>query len=599
MKMKMNRMCIALLIFTMLLSLSVLPVFAAPGDQDIELLGASMRITGEQGLRFVGRIAKSGSITLTEGENANFGILLIPQSALAANATITKDTPNVLRVPAKNLMGQAAVEAVGLTYDGDYTYFSAVQIGIPVEFYGTEWVARAYVIDGSSDYHYSEQMKRSIKGVAESIVADGSAPADQKTAANTVINDYNANDGAVPVDLSSLWDFHQNFGSSALQNTYHCLKVNKKLNVAYLGGSVTVGVGIGSDNGVSMQTRRDTLSWRGLTTTWLKEQFPNAQIRETNAGIGGTGSIFGAYRATDDLHLQNDSAKPDLLFVDAAINDMYDSTTAADVKKYMETIVRTTNQYAPYCDIIFVYVTDSTRLAYTDSSHYPSLAAQHEVAQKYGIPEIYVGKQTCEKYSITSSSAWTNSGLFYDIVHPVVAGYAEYGAFVTQALQAELVDKTLNPYLYTAKVLPSASYNPLVAPARYFFNGANGKTTGFTLTENSSSLDNVGYLTASASGAKVKFTFKGTGLQLWASAKTEASTIRVTIDEISETYTIQRGGADNDKVFLLASGLANTEHTVTIESVSVPATQGKELVVKALMVEGDTDYTGVTFLPVN
>ncbi len=196
-------LCIAL-IFAMLLSLSVLPVFAAAGDQGIELLGASMRITGEQGLRFVGRIAKSGSITLTEGENANFGILLIPQSALAANATITKDTPNVLQVPAKNLMGQAAVEAVGLTYDGDYTYFSAVQIGIPVEFYGTEWVARAYVIDGSSDYHYSEQMKRSIKGVAESIVADGSAPADQKTAANTVINDYNANDGAVPVPFERL-----------------------------------------------------------------------------------------------------------------------------------------------------------------------------------------------------------------------------------------------------------------------------------------------------------------------------------------------------------------------------------------------------------
>ena len=347
-----------------------------------------------------------------------------------------------------------------------------------------------------------------------------------------------------------------------------------------------------------MQTRRNTLSWRGLTTNWLRTNFPHAQINEVYAAIGGSGSNFGAFRVIDNLRLRDNAFKPDLLFIDFAINDQYDGTSANDVKTYMETIVRTVNQYAPYCDIIFVYVTDSTRLAYTDSSHYPTLAAQHEVAPKYGIQEIYVGKLTCEKYNITSSSAWTNSGLFYDTVHPVVAGYAEYGAFVAEVLQAELITKNLNPHLYSTKILPSASYGALTAPARYFFNGASGKTT-FTLTENKSSLDEYGSLSATAAGAKVKFTFKGTGLQLWTYARTEASTIKVTVDGTSTNYPIQRGGSDGNKAYVLATGLSNTTHTVTIESVSVSSTSGKELTLRALMIYGDTTFTGVTFQSVS
>ena len=37
--------------------------------------------------------------------------------------------------------------------------------------------------------------------------------------------------------------------------------------------------------------------------------FPDADITETNAGIGGTGSVFGCYRAIDDLKLKNNAKK--------------------------------------------------------------------------------------------------------------------------------------------------------------------------------------------------------------------------------------------------------------------------------------------------
>ncbi len=595
--MKLKRIFAFLLVVSCLASCLIFSTAAL--EPDLSVVGASMRITGQQGLRFIGKVANNGAVNLTTGESANFGIVLIPKSTLPDLATeIDVHTESARIVPAKNLLIENTVIAAGLSYESGYLYFSAVLIGIPEEFYGADIVARAYINNGGN-YIYSGQITRSVQFVAAGIAENANAPADQKEYAENVLAIYEEKGIDMLLPLTALWDPNASFDTSnSLQNTYHKLTVDKKLNVGYLGGSVTVGVGIGSEGNVSMQTRRNTLSWRGLTNNWLRTNFPHAEINEVYAAIGGSGSNFGAFRAIDNLRLKDNSSKPDLLFIDFAVNDQYDGTSVNDIKTYMETIVRTVNQYAPYCDIIFVYVTDSTRLAYTDSSHFPTLAAQHEVAQKYGIQEIYVGKLTCEKYNITSASAWENSGLFYDTVHPVVAGYAEYGAFVAEALQAELITKNLNPHLYSTKILPSASYGALTAPARYFFNAANGKTT-FTLSENKSSLDEYGSLKTSAAGAKVSFTFKGTGLQLWTYARTEASTIKVTVDGTSTNYTIQRGGSDGNKAYVLASGLSNTTHTVTIESVSASSTSGKELTLRALMIYGDTSFTGVTFQSVS
>ena len=108
----MKKILSILLVLTMLLGALILPVSATEA-QVPEVLGASIRTTGNQGLRFVGRIKKEGSITLTTGTEANFGFLIIPESSTNGSA-ITKDTPYVKNVPAVSLLDAAAVEAVGL-----------------------------------------------------------------------------------------------------------------------------------------------------------------------------------------------------------------------------------------------------------------------------------------------------------------------------------------------------------------------------------------------------------------------------------------------------------------------------------------------------
>lgn len=163
----------------MLLAALVIPVHA-DAAQVPEVLGASIRTVGNQGLRFVGRIKKTGSITLTLGDSANFGFLLIPESSIASGTSITKDTPYVSQVKATKLMSKESIEAIGLTYDSSYYYFAVVQLNMPAYFYETNMVAKAYVNNGGT-YTYSNsgaQEKRSIKYVAQAIKdAGGSVPA--------------------------------------------------------------------------------------------------------------------------------------------------------------------------------------------------------------------------------------------------------------------------------------------------------------------------------------------------------------------------------------------------------------------------------------
>ena len=602
-KKRRNFISVTVLALIIAMLVGVLSAFSgAAADNGIEVEGAQIRVEGVQGLRFVAKIKKS-SFELVTGENANFGILLIPQSSVGADAVIDKSTEKVLTVPAKKLLTQDALESMNLTYDASCVYFSAVLIGIPEEFYGVDIIARAYVESGEN-YTYSRSITRSVKFIAEEIKNDENASVEEKACAARVLAAYEmvGNDMLINAELNGQLFYggsNKDFDSSALQNTYNRLTVDKRLNVAYLGGSVTSGVGLSAAD-------QDTKSWRGLTTAWLKNTFPFAVITETTASIGGTGSVFGAYRAIDDLKLTDDEKKPDLLFVEFAINDKYDSHQdpadyVPEVKSYMEAIVRTVREYSPYCDIVFCFTTDKEMLA----TEYPTLKAHKAVAEAYGIPTISLGARLVTEEGLTKNN-WDSSGFFdswkqadgstyYDIVHPSEKGYAKYASYVIEYLRGELVDKSLDAYSRIQNELPDVSFDAVSNPARYFFNDASGKAYGFELVEDTG-LATKGYLKTSTNGAKVTFTFTGTGLQLWTYAKSQASTVKVTVDGVSQTYSIQRGSA-NHKAYRVAEGLDYGVHTVTIEVISVPV--GYDFELRALMVEGDSKLEGVTFLAVD
>jgi lysophospholipase L1-like esterase len=113
--------------------------------------------------------------------------------------------------------------------------------------------------------------------------------------------------------------------AATFANVARKLRVDKKLVIGYIGGSITAGGGISTAG---------TDSWRALTTAWFKKAYPVVAITEINASISSTGSDLAAFRCTRDLT----SRKPDLVFIEFSVNDWQDSK--AGIQPYAEGLIR-------------------------------------------------------------------------------------------------------------------------------------------------------------------------------------------------------------------------------------------------------------------
>jgi hypothetical protein len=147
------------------------------------------------------------------------------------------------------------------------------------------------------------------------------------------------------------------------------LEAGGEVRIAYLGGSITAQEG-----------------WRPKSLKWFQERFPKAKVSEINAAIGGTGSDLGVFRLQQDV-LRN---KPDLLFVEFAVNDA--GSTTKQIHRSMEGIVRKTWKNDPTTDICFVYTLTGNMLETLKGGRFPrSASAMEVVADHYGIPSIHMG----------------------------------------------------------------------------------------------------------------------------------------------------------------------------------------------------------------
>lgn len=154
-----------------------------------------------------------------------------------------------------------------------------------------------------------------------------------------------------------------------LPNFFGKLKKGEPVVVAYLGGSIT------GQNG-----------WRVQSRDWLRKTFPEAKVREIHAAIGGTGSELGVFRVESDAL----SYKPDLLFVEFAVNDSW--AQPERVRKAMEGIVRKTWAALPEAEVCFVYtITDKDTAGLVAGKMKRSESVMEEVADHYGIPSIHFG----------------------------------------------------------------------------------------------------------------------------------------------------------------------------------------------------------------
>jgi lysophospholipase L1-like esterase len=222
-----------------------------------------------------------------------------------------------------------------------------------------------------------------------------------------------------------------------LPNFFAKLKAGDEVRVGYLGGSITAANG-----------------WRVKSLAWLKEQYPSAKLSEINAAIGGTGSDLGVFRANQDVI----SKKPDLLFVEFAVND--GGAKPENIQRCMEGIVRQTWKADPNTDICFVYTISEPMLKDYQSGFLSSSATAMEgVANHYGIPSIAFGVEVAKQVTDGSliftgkpDPAKPGERFFTgDNVHPGDTGHEVYQTVIARSFTAMKDTGTGGPHKVTAK----------------------------------------------------------------------------------------------------------------------------------------------------
>lgn len=190
---------------------------------------------------------------------------------------------------------------------------------------------------------------------------------------------------AIAVPQSKNVHFRSHFDHSR-----HAFEINKKGTVAFIGGSIT------EMNGYRVMVEND-----------LQARFPETEFTFINAGISSTCSTTGAFRLSEDVL----SKKPDLLFVEFAVNDDQDASHAKrECVRGMEGIFRHARTVLPKLDIVVTHFVNPSMLKTLQDDRTPTSSGSHEqVAAHYGVSSSDLAREVAER--ITSGTlTWKEYG---------------------------------------------------------------------------------------------------------------------------------------------------------------------------------------------
>ena len=223
-----------------------------------------------------------------------------------------------------------------------------------------------------------------------------------------------------------------------LENTLYTLKKNKKLTIGYIGGSITEG---------ACATDVNKGSYRALITSWFGQKFPEADVREINAAISGTGSELGMHRCEADLL----SGNPDLVFMEFAANDY--GLSYEKVCAQYETIIRKIYLKNPFADIVVLLtIIEGVCKDMEKGIEFASRNAQITIAHQYKLPVIDMG---VVPWATTMREGGDFLRYTADTVHPNDEGHSMYANVVCNCLE-ELLDKEVPASRRPAQDAPGA-----------------------------------------------------------------------------------------------------------------------------------------------
>ena len=156
-------------------------------------------------------------------------------------------------------------------------------------------------------------------------------------------------EGAIPAD-----------GSAALAHSLKKLQAGGPFNLLFYGDSITAGwEASGCDEEVinmrdcrafPLRINRPPYvpSWPELVTRGLRAAYPQADIRKTNRGVGGSTTVWGVEHAAELVCPQH----PDLVILGFGMNSLRDPATL--YRSQIEAIIHAIRAEAPECDFLLV-----------------------------------------------------------------------------------------------------------------------------------------------------------------------------------------------------------------------------------------------------
>jgi sialidase-1 len=310
----------------------------------------------------------------------------------------------------------------------------------------------------------------------------------------------------VPSPLPHTTYFEVNRG---LANAYEKFRTTKKGVVAFLGGSITY------NNG-----------WRNKTGQYLQEHFPETEFTFIAAGIPSLGSTPHAFRFSRDV-LGN--GIPDLLFIEAAVNDRGNGFSEQAQIRALEGIILQMYAANPKANVVLMAFADPAKNADYDAGISPAEVSVHQrLAKHYGASFINLAKEVYDRIKAGEFS-WKFD--FKDL-HPSPYGQEVYFQTIKELLK-------LNPG-------PSGDYK-LPAPIDRFSYTKGGyhavtestKLNGFQVDPAWKPRDklstrpgfvHVPALVGESAGSSFEFDFKGRGVGIAIVSGGDAGKIIYSID---------------------------------------------------------------------
>jgi len=341
-----------------------------------------------------------------------------------------------------------------------------------------------------------------------------------------------------------------------LVNVEHAINTRTNVTVAFLGGSITYNPG-----------------WRQMVCGYLKDSYPRVNFRFIAAGIPSLGSLPHVFRLQRDVL---DSAKVDLLFLEAAVNDQVNGTDSVTQVKSLEGIIRHALKNNPYMDIVMMSFADPDKTNLYRKGLVPTSIANHElVAGHYNLPSINLAKAVADKLA-NKEFDWDKD--FKDL-HPAPFGQHLYFEGIKTLLSSELsVPAKTSDHTNKHDITKIILLNPDSFTNGCYLNISNAHTdAGWTLYKSWTPTDHIGVrdgfvkvpvLEIIKSGSTLTLPFKGNAIGMAVVSGADAGIVKYSIDNGPEKqidlYTQWSSSLHLPWYVLFASGLKEGSHQLRL-----------------------------------